>query len=64
MSEPVPVDALAIQELLKTVKSLQSDMAELKSGGNETNNLLTQSEPTGSATLPQIGSEVRGKSPP
>lgn len=62
MSDPVPVDASTIQELLKTVKSLQSDMAELKSGGNEANNPLL--EPTGSATLPQIGSEVRGKSPP
>ena len=39
-------------------------MADLKSGGNGANKPLTQNEPSGSATLPQTGSEVRGKSPP
>ena len=39
-------------------------MAELKSGGNGTNKPLTQNEPSGSATLPQTGSKVRGKTPP
>ena len=64
MSDPVSVDASTIQELLQTVKTLQSDMAELKSGGNGANNPPTQTEPNGLATLPQSGSEVRGKSPP
>ena len=64
MSDPVSVDASTIQELLQTVKTLQSDMAELKSGGNGANNPPTQTEPNGLATLPQSGSEVRGQSPP
>ena len=32
--DSVPIDASTIHELIKTVKSLQSDMAELKSGSN------------------------------
>jgi len=64
MSDPVSVDASTICELLDTVKSLQSDMAELKSGGIEANNLPTQTDPASLATLPQSGSEVRGKSLP
>ena len=32
--DSVPIDASTIQELIKTVKSLQSDMAELKGGSN------------------------------
>ena len=62
MSDPVSVDASTIQELLKTVKMLQSDMAKLKSRGNGANNPPTQSDSTGLATLPQSGSKVRGKS--
>ena len=64
MSDPVSVDASTIQELLQTVKTLQSDMAELKSGSNGANNPPTETEPNGLTTLPQSGSEVRGKSPP
>ena len=64
MSDPVSVDASTIQELLQTVRTLQSDMAELKSGGNGANNLPIQTEPNGLATLPQSGSKVCGKSPP
>ena len=62
--DSVPIDMSTIQELVKTVKLLQSDMAELKSGGNGVNKLLTQTEPSGSATLPQTGTRVCGKSPP
>ena len=62
--DSVAIDVSTIQELVKTVKSLQSDMAELKSGGNGANKPLTQNETSGSATLPQTGSEVLGKSPP
>ena len=64
MSDPVSVNASTIQELLQTVKTLQSDMVELKSGGNGANNPPTQTKPNGLATLLQSGSEVRGKSPP
>ena len=39
MSDPVSVDASTIHELLQTVKTLQSNMVELKSGGNGANNL-------------------------
>ena len=53
---------LMIQELVKTIKSFQCDMVELKSG-NEANKLLTQTELSGSATLPQTGSKVCSKSP-
>ena len=62
--DPVSVNASTIQELLQTVKTLQSDMAELKSGGNGAYNSPTQTKPNGLATLPQSSSEVHGKSPP
>ena len=61
--DSVAIDTSIIQELIKTVKSLQSGIAELKSRGNGVNKLLTQTEPSRSATLPQNGSEIRGKSP-
>ena len=39
-------------------------MVELKRGGNEANNLSTQTKPANLATLPQIDRKVGGKSPP
>lgn len=47
-----------IKELLATVKSLQADMVELKSGANGGSNLLI--DQCGHATLPSNGSEVSG----
>ena len=52
MSDSVSVDASTIQELLQTIKTLQSDMVELKSGGNGANNPPNQTDPTGLVTLP------------
>ena len=52
MSDSVSVNASTIQELLQTIKMLQSDMVELKSGGYGANNPPTQTDPTGLATLP------------
>ena len=46
-----------------TVKSLQSNVAELKSRDNGANKPLTQTEPSGSAILPHTGNNVRSKSP-
>ena len=46
-----------------TVKSPQSNVAELKSRDNGANKPLTQTEPSGSATLPQTGNNVHSKSP-
>ena len=44
--DSVAIDMLMIQELMKTVKSLHFDMAELKSGGNGANKSVTQPEPS------------------
>ena len=49
---------------MKSVKSLQANIAELKSGGNRGNNPLKLTKSSGSATLPEIGSKVCGKGPP
>jgi len=46
-----------MQELLTTVKSLQADMAELKSGATDGSNPPT--DKSGHATLPD-GSDVHG----
>ena len=46
-----------------TVKLLQSNVAELKSRDNGANKPLTQTEPSGSATLPHTGNNVHSKSP-
>ena len=47
-----------IKELLATVKSLQADMVELKSGATGGSNLLI--DQSGRATLPSNGSKVSG----
>ena len=60
----VTINALTIQEFVKSVKSLQANIAEQKSGGNRGNNPLKRTKSSGSATLPQIGSKVGGKGPP
>ena len=57
MTEPNPISDGIIQELLTTVKGLQAEMAELRSGATGGNNLPT--DKSGHATLP-VGSDVRG----
>ena len=57
MSNPVSVNTSTFHELLQTVKTLQSNMAELKSGGNGANN-------PPNSNSPKHGSKVRGKNPP
>ena len=64
MSDSVSVDASTTQELLKTMKSLQSDMAELKSRSNGVNDPPNQTKLASLSTLLQINSKVHGKSPP
>jgi len=55
ITEPNPISkGITIQELLTTVKGLQAEMGELKSGATGGSNL-----PTNKSTLPE-GSNVRG----
>ena len=56
------INVSTIQDLLKTVQSLQANMVALKSGATGGSNPLTRS--SAPATLPQNGSDVCGKSPP
>jgi len=57
MTEPNPISEGIIQELLTTVKGLQAEMAELKSGATGGSNPPTNK--SGCSTLPE-GSNVRG----
>ena len=57
MTEPNSISEGIIQELLTTVKGLQAEMAELKSGATGGSNPPT--DKSGRATLPE-GSDVRG----
>ena len=58
MTDPSVISEEIVKELLTTVKSLQADVAELKSGATGGINPPTGSP--GPATLPLNGSEVRG----
>ena len=58
MTDANAVNDEVIKELLATVKSLQADMAEIKSGATGGNNPPT--DQPGRATLPLVGSDASG----
>ena len=58
MTEPNVIKDGVIKKLLPTMKSLQADMAELKSGATSGSNLST--DQSGRDTLPSNGRNVRG----